>query len=155
MSIGEGWRNRVKLFGVESLNEVDRWRYDMDRMEQERVKARQQREQEQERREQDLARASTTDQIVALRAELSELREEHESLSRTMVDTMNATSDVFRTLTDERREQCAQIEDLKLAIAKLGASPEAKRVAFQFAREKDGGAEVVDLPNFLLRRTVN
>jgi len=64
---------------------------------------------------------------------------------------MNATADVFRTLTDERREQCAQIEDLKLAVAKLGATPEAKRAAFQFARER-GDGEVVDLPEFLVRK---
>ena len=95
------------------------------------------------------------EQIVALRAELSALREEHESLSRTVADTLRATSDAFGTLADERRGQREEIADLKLAIARLRASPEAKRAAFQFTREK-GDAEVVDMPSFLPPRwTVN
>jgi predicted nucleic acid-binding Zn-ribbon protein len=96
MSVEDGWRNQVKLFGVESLNALDRWRYDMDRLEHERAQARQQVKQEQERHERSLARAGTREEIAALRAELATLREEHESLCRTLSDTMNATAKCSR-----------------------------------------------------------
>jgi chromosome segregation ATPase len=146
-------RTRAGLFGRDSLNRLDRERLDLAELEDQRAQVRQQLEQEQERREQDLARAGATEQIVALRAELSALREEYESLSRIVADTLRATSDAFGTLADERREQCAEFENLKTAITKLG-STDGRKEAFQFAREK-GGAEVVDLPSFLSRRTVN
>ena len=147
MSVEDGWRNQVKLFGVESLNALDRWRYDMDRLEHERAQAREQQKHEQERHERSLARAGAHAEIAALRAELAALRGEFESLNRTLADTMNATASAFGVLADERREQRAEIADLK---AKLGASPEAKR-AFQVAREKSD-VEVVDLPEFLTRK---
>jgi hypothetical protein len=157
MSIEDGWRSQLKLFGKDSLNALDRWRMEMDQLEQGRAQARQQRKQEQERREQDLARAGATDQIVALRAELTALQAEHESLRTSVVDTLNATANAFGTLVDERREQRAEIEELKTTIAKLGSTElHGRKEGFQFARERDGGAEVADLPSFLPpRRTVN
>jgi len=156
MSIEDGWRSRVKLFGVESLNALDRWRYDMDKLEQERAQARQQSKREQERHERQIARAGAIEQIAALRAELATLRAEHESLCRTLSDTMSATASAFGTLADERREQRTEFDDLRVAVAKLSSTePHGRSADFKFAREKDGGAEVVDLPNFLLRRTVN
>jgi len=88
------------------------------------------------------------EEIAALRAELAMLREKHESLSALVRDTLNTTTDTLCTLADERREQRAEIDDLKLAVARLGASPEAKRAAFQFAREKSD-VEPVDLPDFI------
>ena len=91
-----------------------------------------------------------------MRAELTALREAHDSLCRSVADTLHAVSDTFGTLADERREQHTEIENLKVAVARLSSTESHGRSAdFKFAREKDGGAEVVDLPNFLLRRTVN
>ena len=88
--------------------------------------------------------------------ELATLQGEHESLCRTLSDTMAATASAFGTLADERREQHAKLDDLKVAVTKLSSTePHGRSADFKFAREKDGGAEVVDLPNFLLRRTVN
>ena len=111
---------------------------------------------EQERHERSLARAGAREEIAALRAELATLRTEHESLCRTLADTMNAAASAFGTLAAERREQRAEFDDLKVAVAKLSSTePHGRSADFKFAREKDGGAEVVDLPNFLLRRTVN
>jgi len=104
-----------------------------------------------ERHERSLARAGAREEIAALRAELASMRTEHESLCRTLSDTLTATSDTFRTLDDMSRVQREEIADLKLAIAKLGASPEAKRAVFQFAREKSD-VEPVDLPEFLVRK---
>jgi NAD(P)-dependent dehydrogenase (short-subunit alcohol dehydrogenase family) len=55
------------------------------------------------------------------------------------------------------REQREELRDLKVEVAKLGstlAELRARPADFRFAREK-GGAEVVDLPGFLSRRTVN
>jgi chromosome segregation ATPase len=127
---------------------VKAWRIDADRREQQYAEARAQQKREQERYERQIARASAREEIAALRAELAELRGEFESLNHTLADTMNATARAFATLADERREQHATLAELKTVVAKLGASPEAKRAAFQFAREKSD-AEVVDLPDFI------
>ena len=74
-----------------------------------------------------------------------------------MADTLNATANAFGTLVDERREQRAEIDDLKAAIAKLGSTElHGRKEGFQFAREKSGSSEAADLPSFLPpRRTVN
>ena len=144
----DGWRSQLKLFGKDSLNALDRWRMEMDQLEQERARSRGQSKREQERHERSLARAGAREEIAALRAELATLRAEHESLCRTLSETMGATASAFGTLADERREQHAAIDDLKLQIARLGASPEAKRAAFQFAREKSD-TEIIDLPDFI------
>ena len=148
MSTEDGWRSQLRLFEPESLNALDRWRMDNDRREQERAQAQERQKREQERHKRSLARAGAREKIAALRAELAMLREKHESLSALVRDTLNTTTDTLCTLADERREQRAEIDDLKLAVARLGASPEAKRAAFQFAREKSVG-EVVDLPDFI------
>jgi len=113
MSIEEGWRNHVKLFGVGSLNALDRWRYEQDKLEQERAQAREQRKRDQERREQDLARASASEQIVALRAELSAVRDAHESLCGTFADVTRATADVIQTLGDQCRDLSRETEGLR------------------------------------------
>jgi hypothetical protein len=159
MSVEEGWRNRVKLFGVESLNALDRWRYENDKSEQARAQEREQRKRDQERREQDLARASAADQIVALRAELSAVRDAHESLCGTFADVTRATADVIQTLGDQCRDlsrECEELRDsVKTQAAKL-VEPHGQHADFKFAREKSGGVEVADLPSFLPpRRTVN
>ena len=127
---------------------VKRWRADADRREQEHAQAREQLKREQASHERNVARASAREEIAALRAELAELRGEFESLNRTLADTMNATASAFGALADERREQHAAIADLKAAVAGVGASPLAKRTAFQFARERSD-VEPLDLPNFL------
>ena len=150
MSVEDGWRNHVKLFGVESLNSVDRWRYDMDRLEQERARAKEQMKRDEERHARSLARAGAREEIASLRGELAELRGEFETLSSTLADCLRATSETFSTLSDEAHARREEVADLKLAVARLGASPEAKR-AFQFAREK-GAGEIVDLPEFLIRK---
>src|SRR5262245_60209307 len=131
-------RTRVALFGRESLNETDIWRWDNIRREEEHAKARKQRAQERERREQDLAHAGAHEEIAVLRADLAALRGELESLSRTVADTLNETANVFQTLTDERREQRAEFDDLKVAVAKLSSTePHGRSADFKFAREKD------------------
>jgi hypothetical protein len=130
MSVEDGWRNRVSLFGVDSLNALDRWRMDNDRREQEHAQARQQREQEQERREQDLAHASAAEQI---RAELTALREKHESLRMTVADTMNATADAFGTLSSQRMdlsaEQRAEIHKLTVEVAEMRTETARERAS--------------------------
>jgi len=119
------WLAQIRLFGPESLNALDRWRMDNDRREQERAQAQERQKREQERHKRSLARAGAREKIAALRAELAMLREKHESLSALVRDTLNTTTDTLCTLADERREQRAEIDDLKLAVARLGASPEA------------------------------
>lgn len=119
---------------------VKRWRVEMDRLEQERAEAKTQMQREQERHERSLARAGAHAEIAELRADLA-------TLYNTLSDTMTATGEALRTLGDEARARREEIADLKLQIARLSASPEAKR-AFQFGREK-GDGEVVDLPDFM------
>jgi hypothetical protein len=136
--------------GVDEIvreDNVPRWRADMDRLEQERVQAKEQMKCEQERHERNVARAGAREEVAALRAELA-------TLYSTLSDTMTATGEALRTLGDEARARREEVADLKLQVARLGASPEAKRAAFQFAREKSDG-EVVDLPEFLVRKTMN
>jgi chromosome segregation ATPase len=126
---------------------VKRWRAEMDQLEQERAEAKAQMRRQEERHERSLARAGAREEIVELRGELATLYD-------TLRDVITATSDTLRTLGDEARTQRTAIDDLKLAVARLSATPEAKKAAFQFAREK-GGGEVVDLPDFLASRRVN
>jgi chromosome segregation ATPase len=153
MSTDDGWRHRLKLLGPDNLNALDRWRMDVDRLEQERAQPREQRKRDGERHERQIARASAREEIAALRAELAALRAEHESLCVTLRDTMNVTADVFDTLGSQCRDlsrECEGVRELKAEVARLSGRKEE----FQFAREK-GGAEVTDLPGFLPRRTVN
>ena len=145
----DGWRSQLKLFGKDSLNALDRWRMEMDQLEQERARSRGQSKREQERHERSLARAGAREEIAALRAELATLRAEHESLCRTLSDALTATSDTFRTLDDMARAQREEIADVKLAIARISPA-EAKR-AFQFAREKSDG-DVGDLPDLVYKK---
>ena len=126
---------------------VKRWRVEMDRLEQERAEAKTQMQREQERHERSLARAGAREEIAELRSDLA-------TLYNTLRDVITATSDTLRTLGDEARTQHTAIDDLKLQVARLSASPEAKRAAFQFAREKEG-AEIVEVPSFLPRKMVN
>jgi hypothetical protein len=162
MSSGDGWRHRANLFGAGSLDPLDRWRMDSAQREEARAKERQQQQQERERREQELAHASATEQIVALRAELTALREEHESLRMTVLDCTNVTADAFGTLAGQRMdlsaEQREELRDLKIEVAKIGSTLTELRgrpADFRFAREKDTDA-VVELPNPLVRKvTVN
>jgi hypothetical protein len=128
-------------------DDVKRWREDADRREHERVEAKAQMQRDRERHERGLARASAHEEIAELRSDLA-------TLYNTLRDVITATSDTLRTLGDEARTQRTAIDDLKLQVARLSASPEAKRTAFQFAREKEG-AEVVEIPGFLPRKMVN
>jgi hypothetical protein len=141
MSTEDGWRSQLKLFGMDSLNSLDRWRMEMDRLDQERAQAKEQMRREEERHVRSLARAGAREEIAELRADLA-------TLYATLRDVINATSETLSTLANEARARREEIADLKLAVAKLGASPEAKKAAFQFAHEK-GADEVVDLPHFI------
>jgi len=122
---------------------VKRWRAEMDQLEQERAEAKAQMRRQEERHERSLARAGAREEIAELRGDLATLYD-------TLRDVITATSDTLRTLGDEARTQRTAIDDLRLQVAKLSATPEAKR-AFQFAREK-GAGEIVDLPEFLIRK---
>ena len=119
---------------------VKRWRAEMDQLDRERTEAKEQMKRSEECRERDVARAGACEEI-------SELRDNVKTLFDLLRDITDATNQTFTTLANEASARREDIADLKLQIARLSASPEAKR-AFQFAREKSDG-EIVDLPDFI------
>jgi len=108
-----------------------------------RTQAKERMKSDQDRQERSIARAGAREEIAALRAELAEMSAEFESLKRTFrtfVDAMDAITDTFATLADQRQEQRREIADLKTEITKLGATADQLVVR---GKQHD----VMDLPN--------
>jgi chromosome segregation ATPase len=148
MNTDEGWRHKLKTFGPESLNELDRWRMGATQRAEARAHAKDEMRRTQERQERQIARAGAVEQIATLRAELATLCAELATLQAEFADAMNTIASTFGTLADERHERREEIRQLKAEVTKVGATMDQLSVG-RFNRER----EVVDLPNPLIRRT--
>src|SRR5262249_33016637 len=137
----DGWRSRVKLFGADSLNSVDRWRMEMDQLEQERAQARDQSKREQERHERNVARAGAYEEIAALKQRLAAAEEQ--------LAGFNELGQAITTFGDAVESKLSKLEYLMTRHAELRQPDSHQPKGFQgFAREK-GDTEVLDLPDFI------
>jgi len=96
----EGWRRRARLFGVERLNDLDRWR--MRQAEQCEQRALAHAEEQHARQEAD-ALVAASDEIATLRGELDGLRSD-------VVTGLKAVGDGFDHITDSESEHTAERE---------------------------------------------
>jgi hypothetical protein len=126
---------------------VKRWRAQADRAEQEHLEEKRRMQREQERRERDIARASASAEISALDARLTAIESQLEGL--------NELARAVVTFSDAVNAKLAKLEELLARHAELReADSRQSTKSFEgFAREKSG--EIVDLPEFLARKTVN
>jgi chromosome segregation ATPase len=137
----ESWRSRVKLFGKDSLNSVDRWRMEMDELGQDRAKAKAQMRREQERRECDVAQASAREEIAELKQRLAAVEQQVASF-----DELAQAVATFGAAVDNK---LVELQRLLTRHAELRQAESPQPKGFQgFAREK-GDTEVLDLPDFI------
>ena len=121
-----------------------RWREDADRREAERLEAKAQMRREQERRERSVARAGAREEIAELKQRLAEV----EAQLAGFHELANATVS-FSAAVDAK---LAELQQLLTRHAELRQVESPQPKGFQgFAREKSD-AEVVDLPEFLVRK---
>jgi hypothetical protein len=123
-------------------DEMDHWRDYQDRRQEERDQAKAEMRAEQERRECNIAEAGA-------HAQIAELKQRLEAVERQLAsfDELASAVATFGTAVDSKLAELQQLltRHSELRQAEL---PEAKRAAFQFAREKSDG-EIVDLPDFI------
>jgi hypothetical protein len=124
---------RVKLFGIESLNAHDRWRYDNGQADQ---KCAQERQREAKEREAERARAVRANdieaRITALEGRMDQIERQVSELSRAVGDFSDAVNAGFLSLDE-------QLKKLSTLLTSLRAADDQHRA-------------VLDLPNPLIRR---
>jgi hypothetical protein len=101
----EGWRRRLQLFGVEGLNDIDRWRMRQAERSEQRalVRAEQQRTQQHS--------GATSEEVARARDEITGLRTELDGLRSDVVTGLKAVGDGFDYITDSESEHTAEREE--------------------------------------------
>jgi hypothetical protein len=151
---------RAKLFGEDSLNDLDRWRLRGAREEQARAKQKQAEAREQHEDAVEVLRAELQQEVAALRGEMDRL---HEVVLEATGQALGEVSDkacdwaekLVRELKNEMTTSVARIHgEVMGRIDNLLPEPRTSRAKsdFKFAAERDDG-DVIDLPNPLVRKT--
>jgi hypothetical protein len=139
---------------------MERWRADAERQEREFAEQRRREQEEEDARRAKLAAIEAASLRDAFDQRIAALEEEIADLQSVFVGSMQAVRGMLEDLADQREHisiaTCEELRDLRNEVAKLHSTltevREERAKGFQFAREKDG---VADLPNFLPQRRVN
>ena len=136
--------------GVRQHDPVQKWRDQMDALEEERERARR-REERELRQQQRAAEATARDQ--AFEARLSALEAQNRELTGSVLEIAQASAQAINDIVDicETLDQRDEVAKLKAAIK---TKTRAHEQTFRFARERPG-TPPADMPNFLPKRNVN
>jgi hypothetical protein len=130
---------------------IQKWRDEMERMEEERERQRR-REEHRERRD---ALANEAAERRQLEARIAALEQQNRELNEKLAELARTTAQVVDTFTVicEKIDQRNEVEKLKGTMVEKLRAYEAEPKHNRIARERDG--EVIDLPNLLAPRRVN